>query len=56
VTKKHHETKREEVQAESHKNRTVRFWISEYPVFPKQIEFGLPDRTIWFALPDCPVC
>jgi hypothetical protein len=32
--------KMEENQATSqnHKNRTIRFWISEYPIFPEQIE------------------
>jgi hypothetical protein len=33
--KKHQETNMEEIQARiwSRKNRTVRFWITEYPIF-----------------------
>jgi hypothetical protein len=34
--KKYQEAKIEEIQARSrtHKNRTARFWILEYPLFP----------------------
>jgi hypothetical protein len=38
--KKHQEANMEEIQArsQSYTNRTVRFWIPEYPVFSEQIE------------------
>jgi hypothetical protein len=37
---KYQEANMEEIQArsQSHKNRTFWFWITEYPVFLKQIE------------------
>jgi hypothetical protein len=40
MTNKYQEVKIKEIQARSQcrKNQTVRFWIPEYPNFPKQIE------------------
>jgi hypothetical protein len=39
MTKKHQEAKMKEIQARSRsrKNRTVQFWIPEYPIFLEQI-------------------
>jgi hypothetical protein len=49
MTKRYQGAKMEEIQAksQSRKNRTVRFWIPEYPVFPEQIE---SEKGLGFSL------